>query len=161
MEELGLNYVNVILHAVNVLILFVALRFVLYKPVNKFLKAREERFEKRITEIESKEKEVAEHKQEYDVLLEKAHNEAAEIVKRSSDLAKDHAKEIVGKAEEQSHEMIVRANKDIVNKKSLEKENMKQEITDMAVQIAGKVLEREISLKDNQKIIDDFFEKVD
>lgn len=37
---------------------------------------------------------------------------------------------------------------------------MRAEIADMSVQIAQKVLEREISVEDNRKIIDEFFERV-
>ena len=155
-----IHWQDIILHAVNILILFVALRLLLYKPINRFLKSREERFEGRISDIEKKEVEAAERKQEYDALLNKAHSEAAEIIKHSTELAKDHAKDVVTKAEEQSREMIARAKKDIENKKLQEKENLKLEITNMAVQIASKVLEREVSMEDNKKIIDDFFTKV-
>lgn len=155
-----IHWQDIILHAVNILILFVALRVLLYKPINRFLKGREERFEGRISDIEKKEVEAAERKKEYDALLSKAHAEAAEIIKHSTELAKDHAKDVVTKAEEQSREMIARAKKDIENKKLQEKENLKLEITNMAVQIAGKVLEREVSMEDNKKIIDDFFTKV-
>ena len=155
-----IHWQDIILHAVNILILFVALRMLLYKPINKFLKSREERFEGRISDIEKKETEAMARKQEYDALLSKAHSEAAEIIKHSTELAKDHAKDVVTKAEEQSREMISRAKKDIENKKLQEKENLKMEITNMAVQIASKVLEREVSMEDNKKIIDDFFTKV-
>jgi len=155
-----INYIDILLHAANVVILFFFLRWLLYKPVNKFLKAREEKFEKRIKNIEEKEALASQHKEEYDELLEKAHAEAAEIIKRSNNLAKDHSKEIMDKADAQAREIAMRAKKDIESEKNLARENMKQEITDMAVQIAGKVLEREVSLDDNKKIIDDFFTKV-
>jgi F-type H+-transporting ATPase subunit b len=155
-----IHWQDIILHAVNIAILFVGLRMLLYKPINKFLQAREARFEGRISDIEQKEAEAAKHKQEYDTLLSRAHSDAAEIVKHSTDLAKDHAKDVVTKAEDQSREMITRAKKDIENKKLQEKENLKTEITNMAVQIAGKVLQREVTMDDNKKIIDDFFTKV-
>ena len=155
-----IHWQDIILHAVNILILFVALRMLLYKPIHRFLQSREERFEGRLSEIEKKEAEALQRKEEYDALLSKAHAEAAEIIKHSSELAKDHAKDVVTKADEQSRDMIARAKKDIENKKLQEKENLKLEITNMAVQIASKVLEREVSLEDNKKIIDDFFTKV-
>jgi len=155
-----IHWQDIILHAVNILILFVALRVLLYKPIDKFLKARETRFEGRIADIEKKEAEALKRKEEYDTLLNKAHAEAADIIKHSSELAKDHAKDVVSKAEDTSRDMISRAKKDIENKKLQEKENLKLEITNMAVQIASKVLEREVSVDDNKKIIDDFFTKV-
>ena len=155
-----INYIDVLLHMANVVILFFFLRWLLYKPVNKFLKAREEKIEKRISDAEAKEADAEKSKNDYEDLLEKAHNEAAEIIRRSSSLAKDHSKEILDKAEELAREIALRAKKDIESEKVLARESMKQEITDMAVQIAGKVLEREGSLEDNKKIIDDFFTKV-
>ena len=155
-----INIIDILLHAANVVILYFFMRWLLYKPVNKFLKQREDIIEKRIKDAEEKEAMAVAKNAEYEELLDKAHVEAAEIIRRSSDLAKDHSKEIIDAAEAQAKDMIERANKDIENKKNQEKENMKREITDMAVQIAGKVLEREISHDDNKRIIDDFFTKV-
>jgi len=155
-----INIIDVLLHAANVVVLYVFLRFLLYKPVNRFLKQREVNIEKRISDAEEREAAAIQKNAEYEELLDKAHAEAADIIKRSSELAKTHSKEIIDAAENQAKDMIERATRDIENKKNQEKENMKREITDMAVLIAGKVLEREVSLHDNKKIIEDFFSKV-
>lgn len=54
----------------------------------------------------------------------------------------------------------MRAKKEIEAEKVQTRRDMKLEIADMAIQIAAKVLEREVSLDDNRKIIDEFFERV-
>ncbi len=155
-----INFIDILLHIANVIILYFFLRWLLYKPVNKFLKAREERFEERILSIESKEELAEKARVEYETMLKQAHSESAAIIKRSTDLAKEHSKEILDKADLQAKENLQKVQEDIESEKARAKEKMKQEITDMAIQIAKKVLEREVSLSDNQKIIDDFFTKV-
>ena len=159
-RRMGINFVDILLHVVNVVILYFFLRFLLYKPVNKFLKGRQERIQARIDDIEQKQKLAEKSKAEYDDMLKKAHAQAAEIIKRSNDLAKQHSKEIMDKADVNAKELMVKAAQDIETEKTRAREKMKQEITDMAVKIAEKVLEREVSVTDNQKIIDDFFTKV-
>ena len=160
MEISFINIFDILLHAVNVVILYFFLRWLLYKPVNKFLKSREDRMTERLASIESKEELAQKSKLEYETLLKQAQKEAAQIVKRSTDLASNHSKEILEKAEIQAKDHMKKAFDDIEIERTRAREKMKKEITDMAVQIAQKVLEREVSESDNQKIIDDFFTKV-
>ena len=155
-----INFIDILLHVINVVILYIFLRWLLYKPVSKFLKAREDRVTERLANIESKEEIAEKCKTEYETMLRQAQTEAAEIVKRSTELANNHSKEILEKAEILVKENMQKAYDDIEIEKMRARDKMKQEITDMAVQIAQKVLEREVSVSDNQKIIDDFFTKV-
>jgi len=148
------------IHVVNVVILFFILRRILYKPVSKFLKKREDKFQQRQDEIESREKEVEKLKQNYSKLLDEAHAEAAAIISKSNEMAREYSREIIDNAKENAKDIIARAKKEIENEKKQARQEMKVEFAEMAVQIAGKVLEREVSVDDNRKIIDEFFTKV-
>ena len=56
--------------------------------------------------------------------------------------------------------MVLRAKREIEAEKAQARLDMRAEIAEMSIQISEKVLAREISLEDNRKIIDEFFEKV-
>lgn len=148
------------LHILNVIILFIALRLLLYKPVLKYMKKRENTFANKIDELDAREKEIIQQKEEYDRMMAEADNKAAAVITKSNDIAREHAKEIVDNAKEHSRDLVLRAKKEIEAEKMQTRADLKVEITDMAVQIAEKVLEREVSVEDNRKIIDEFFEKV-
>ncbi len=157
---LEINWVEVGIHVLNVIILYVVLRLLLYKPVLKFIKKREHKFADKVDELDEREKELDRRKQEYEKLMEEASSEAATIITNSNEMARDHAREVLDNAKEHARDLVIRAKKEIEAEKMQARLDMKTEIADMAIQIAEKVLEREVSLEDNRKIIDEFFERV-
>ncbi len=148
------------LHIFNVLVLFVVLRFLVYKPILKFMKNRENTFANKVDELDDREKQLIQQKEEYEQMMANAHNEAAAIITRSNEMARDHAREIVDNAKDHARGLVLRAKREIEAEKVQVRQDMRTEIAEMSIQIAEKVLAREISLDDNRKIIDEFFERV-
>ncbi len=148
------------LHVLNVVIMFFVLKLLIYKPILKFMKQREHMVSDRIDELDVREKQLIQQKEEYEHLMAEAHNEAAELITRSNEMARDHAREILDNAKEHARSLVVRAKKEIEAEKVQARQDMRKQIAEMSIQIAEKVLEREISLDDNHKIIDEFFERV-
>jgi F-type H+-transporting ATPase subunit b len=157
---LEFNILEIAVHVLNVIVLFVVLRLLLYKPVMKFIKKREHAFADKVDELDMREKELVQKKKEYEIMMDEASNEAAAIITNSNEMARDHAREVLDNSKEHARDLIIRAKKEIEAEKVQARMDMKTEIADMAIQIAEKVLEREVSLDDNRKIIDEFFERV-
>jgi F-type H+-transporting ATPase subunit b len=160
LSALGLDPLWIGIHVLNVIILFVVLRLLLYKPVLKYMKERENKFANKVDEMDTREKELIREKEEYDKIMAEADNKAASIITKSNEVARDHAREVLDNAKEHARDLVLRAKKEIEAEKVQTRAELKAEITGMAVQIAEKVLEREVSLEDNRKIIDEFFERV-
>ena len=157
---LDINWLYIGLHIFNAVVLFFLLKILLYKPILKFMKMREKSFSDKVDTLDTREKELIQQKEQYDSMMSGAQTQAAAIITKSNEMARDHAKELIDEAKEQSREMVLRARKEITIEKEQTQLEMKSEIVDMAVQIAEKVLKREVSKEDNQKIIDEFFERV-
>lgn len=157
---LDINWLYIGLHIFNAVVLFILLKILLYKPILKFMKKREKSFSDKVDTLDTREKELIQQKEQYDSMMSGAQTQAAAIITKSNEMARDHAKELIDEAKEQSREMVLRARKEITIEKEQTQLEMKSEIVDMAVQIAEKVLKREVSKEDNQKIIDEFFERV-
>jgi len=157
---LEIDFLRIGLHILNVLVMFVILRLLVYKPVLKYIKMREHAFSDKVDDLDTREKRLVQQKTQYEHMMAEAHGEAAAIVSKSNEMAKDHAREVLGQAKDHAKELVVRAKKEIDAEKTQARLDMRAEIAEMSVQIAEKVLEREISLEDNRKIIDEFFERV-
>ncbi len=155
-----ISIVEILLHIVNIVILFLVLRKFLYKPVIKFLNKRTEGIQKQIDEAAKMQTEAEQLKSKYDEMMTNAQELASQIIDQGRSIADDQAKQIVADAEGQASELKDRAKKAIVEQKKQAVIEMRQEVTRIAVQIAEKVLEREVSYEDNKDIIDRFFEKV-
>ena len=154
-----INWIEVGIHVLNVIVLFVILRLLLFKPVMKFIKKREHTFADKVDELDLRDKDLIQKKKEYEFMMDEASNEAASIITNSNEMARDHAREVLDNSKEHARDLVIRAKKEIEAEKVQARLDMKTEIADMAIQIAEKVLEREVSLDDNRKIIDEFFER--
>ena len=153
---------SILWHVLNAAILFVALYFLLYKPVRKFMQKRADGVSAQLDEAAQKEKDA-------DALLEQSHGalssaqrEAAETVSQSARQAQKRADEILSTANAaaKAEEIVRRANEEAEQIRQNAHEAMVDESAKLAVLIASKLLEREVSLEDHQKLIDEFLEKV-
>lgn len=157
MGGLGLDIRQVVLHVINVVIVFLVLRKLLYKPISKFMQSRSDRIADQIEEAAKKESEAEQLKSRYDEMVGNSHILTAEFIEKSKAAADEQAKKIVLNAQANASEIMYRSKKDVQLLRSKAKEEMRGEITEMAVQIARKILKREVSAEDNKEIIENFF----
>lgn len=155
-----IDFLRIGLHILNVLVMFVVLRLLIYKPVLKFMKKREHAFSDKIDELDAREKQLIQQKEQYEQMMADAQSEAAVLIAKSNEMAKEHAREILDNAKDHAKDMVVRAKKEIDAEKAQARLDMRADIAEVGIQIAKKVLEREVSAEDNRKIIDAFFERV-
>lgn len=155
-----INFVEILLYIANIIILFFFLRWLLYKPITKFLQNRTNEIQKQVDEAAQKYSDAEQLKAKYDEMMENAQDLATELINKSKAVADEQAKQIVVEAEENAAEIRQRTDKHIESQKQQAVLEMRQEVTRMAIQIAEKVLQREVSYEDNKNVINEFFEKV-
>jgi len=156
---LGLDFLTLGAHILNILILFLVLRFLLYKPIKKFIENRANSYTQREEDVTNAEKKALELKAKYETQLKKAGNEAENLVLDSRRDANRRADEIIRQAREQADEMLELARKEIKEERANAQIAMREEVADLAIGIAGRVLEREVRAEDNKRIIDTFLNK--
>lgn len=156
---LGLDLRLVLAYAVNILILFVFLRLILYKPVKKFMQERQLRFAAQQEDIAAQQAQAQALKDEYDELLTKAHDEGENIIRESRMQANQRAETILTDAREQATEIVERSRREVAEERRVAKQAMHDEIANLAIDISTKILEREVSAEDSKGIIDKFLDK--
>lgn len=151
---LGLDFIEILLHMLNLLILVLGVRFLLYKPIKKFMEKREAEY---IANEESAKK-AEEKSQAMTLACNRLINEArAQAVKISEDAtvaAKVQSDELLEKARQNAEKLIEKAERDILLEQNKAKEALVLSATELAVDIAAKMLEREVTAKDNDAVID-------
>lgn len=160
MPEMQSVISSLILNIVNIIILFVILRALVYNPVKKFMAARQERVDADIKGAQEKLKEAQAAKAQRDAELAEAVDAADKERRRILDAAESHAAEITAAAEEQADEIRSTAQVQAQHTAEKMREEAREEIADLAVEIASRVLEREVKKGDNQEIIDKYFDRV-
>jgi F-type H+-transporting ATPase subunit b len=153
---MNLDWRLIAAYVLNVGVLFIILSKVLYKPLKKFLDEREARFRSRAEDIERREHETQAEKTKYDELMGHVKEESDSLVRDSRQSANRRAEEIISDAEKQADELIRQARRQIAEEQKQARQEMKDQIVDLAVDMASRILEREVTAEDHRRIVERF-----
>lgn len=132
----------------------------LFKPINEMLEKRKAKADAQISDAEKAKADALAMKEEYEKDMADAKNRASEILSTAQKTASAQSEKMLQEAENQVAALKVKAEKDIEQEKRKAVNEAKNEIGGMAMEIAGKVIEREINEEDHKKLIDDFIANV-
>lgn len=132
----------------------------LFKPINEMLAKRKAMADAQISDATKAKEEAIAMKNEYEQNMQEARTKAGEILSSAQKTAAIQSEEILKEANAQAAALKEKAEKDIAQEKRKAVNEIKDEIGGMAVEIAGKVIEREISEEDHTKLIDEFIANV-
>ena len=145
----------------NLMIQLLIFKKFLLNPVKKVIAERKAKADSQIADAQKLRTEAEAMKAEYEQNLQNARAEANQIVARAQKTATARGEEIVGEARAQAAALKQKAEADIAQERKKAVNEAKDEIGGMAMEIAGKVIEREVNEKDHAKLIDDFISQVD
>ena len=132
----------------------------LFKPIKEILAKRQALADAQLTDAQKAKEEALTMKTEYEQNMAQAKDKANAIVTAAQKTANAQSEEILKEAERQAAAMKVSAEKDIAQEKKKAVNEIKDEIGGMAMDIAGKVIERELNEEDHRKLIDEYIQNV-
>lgn len=150
---------DLLMNILNIVLLFILIRFFVYKPVKKFMDNRTARVNEVAAKAAAELSEAEKIKSQYESILSDSKTEVQNIISQGRDTASAEASKIISDAKESAANLIVKAQEKIEaeNKKAIK--NMQNEVVDLAFDISEKLLDREIKDEDNKAIAERFFEK--
>ena len=154
------HLIDFIEHALNLLILFLLLRYFLYKPVSKFMQEREANFAREREQLDSARNEANVLKAKYETSMKNARLDAEHAADERRKAAEREAEELRKKAKQDAQGILSDAMHQAMNEREGMMSELKSQTAELAVDIAGKILEREVTQEDHQRIVDSFFDKV-
>ncbi|MCR4721260.1 MAG: F0F1 ATP synthase subunit B [Lachnospiraceae bacterium] len=162
-EEAGLVSFNawiVIATICNLFIQMLLIKKFLFKRVQAVLDKRRELAEEDLRKAKVSREEADRLRVEYESNMEQAREKATQIIDLAQKNATQKSDEIIREASQEAVAMKARAEADIALERRKAVNEVKNEIGSMAMEIAGKVIEREVSEQDHARLIDEFIEKV-
>lgn len=144
----------------NLLILFFLLRHFLFKPINKVLDNRAKEIEDAYKSAEDTKTSAEKTLSEYEKKLESADTEADDIIKAAVETANLRSDAIVTEASKKAKGIMEKAEKQIVRDKETAIKEARADIAVMAVDAAQKLIKKELSAKDDEKLIADLIDKI-
>lgn len=144
----------------NLMIQLVIFKKLLLNPVKKVIAERKAKADSQIADAEKLRTEAEAMKAEYEQNLQNARTEANQIVAAAQKTVAARSEELLGEARAQAAALKQKAEADIAQERKKAVNEVKDEIGGMAMEIASKVVEREIKEADHQDLIDEFIKNV-
>ena len=138
----------------------ISFKKLLLNPVKKVIAERKAKADSQIADAQKLRTEAEAMKAEYEQNLQNARNEANQIVASAQKTAAARSEELLGEARAQAAALKQKAEADIAQERKKAVNEAKDEIGGMAMEIASKVVEREIKEADHKDLIDEFIKNV-
>ena len=155
------NPLSILLHVVNAAILFVALYFLLYKPVRKYMNNRSAGVAKELQDVKDAQEQLDAERTRAQEEIEVIRKQANETAMASVAQAQEQAQQILEDAHNDADQKISRAQAETEFMLRNARNEMRDEVANLSVELAGKILLREVKQEDHAKLVDDFLKKVE
>ena len=116
--------------------------------------------DKEITDAEKAKQEAMEIKKTYEDNMLQANAKANEILTTAQKTAAERSDKIIGEAQQAAAQIKSKASADIAQEKKKAINDAKNEISGLALAIAGKVVEKELAQEDQAGLIDRFIDEL-
>lgn len=152
---------TLIAQILNFLILVAILRAVAYKPIVKVMQARSKKIQDTIDQADSDRRAAENLLAENKAKLAAAGKKAEEIIEKAEKEASVLREERVEATKREIEQMKKAAAEEIERDRLKMQENLKSEVVALSIAAAGKIIEKNLSEKDNEGIIKSFIDKLD
>lgn len=132
-------------------ILFLALWKLAFPKINEMLAERAAKIRAGLEESEKAKAEAERLQEQYRRQLDEARGEAAKIVDEGKRTAESVRRDIIAKAEQEAQEIVQRARQEVSGEAARARQALQSELVNMSLQLATRVIERELSQPDAAK----------
>ncbi|MFZ5437719.1 MAG: hypothetical protein ACOZAK_01550 [Patescibacteria group bacterium] len=151
---------QIIYQLVNFGVVFGAVTYLLYKPVQKILDDRAKRITDSLTEVEKIEAEKERMATLKSKAKREADKEATEILEAAQKTAEKNKKELVNKTKEALQEEMKKAQASWQEEKKKLLADSKKQMVDAVIEVSSLVLGKKLDVKTDNKFIADNLEKI-
>ena len=154
------NPVTLIAQICNLFIQLLIVKIFFLDKIKAVLDKRRETADKQIADAEAAKSEAAAIKQTYEENMRQARTKADDMILSAQKTAAQRSEEIISQAQKQAAQIKTKAASDIEMEKKKAINEAKNEISELAMAIAGKVVARELNDADQDGMIDRFIEEL-
>ena len=159
-ELLGVNPWTALFTLANTVALFLVMKKFLWVPVLKMIEDRQQEIDSMYSQADAAQAEAKALQQEYQQKLSVAAETSERIVKEAVARGQSREEEIIRQANREAAAIMDKASADIALEKKKAINEAKDEISVIAMAIAGKVVGRSLTGADQAQLVDRFIEEL-
>ena len=149
-----------IITGINVFILFFALSYFLFNPVQKALKNRSEKIKNEIENAKKQEAEAIALREEYEKKLAETRDEVENIIEDARKNAKKISEDIVAEAKVEAQNIVNRGNKEIEQERAKAVDELKNQVINISTLIASKVIKENVNAENEDKLFNEALSEI-
>lgn len=157
---IGVDFWTALFVLLNTLAIFVVAKKYLFVPVHKMIEQRQQEIDGIYAEADKAKSDAQTMRAEYEEKLSDARATSERLVKDAMARGQKREEEIVRQANAEAASILTKASADAALEKKKAINDAKDEIAEMAMAIAGKVVGRELSDADQAKLVDHFIDEL-
>ena len=154
----GVNFFTMIFAWANLVILYFLLRKLLFRPIKNMIDSRQKEIDDMYENAEKNRDEAQKMRESYEQRLQSATEESEEILRSAQRRAILKEEEILKEAEQEARRTRERAEEQIALQKRQAMNDIKDEVSAIAIQIAEAVVARDVKADEHEKLIDNFID---
>ena len=160
LDVISINLWQILVSLANLVILFLLIKHFLYKPVKRMLENRQNTIDSEYLKAEEAKNKALADKTAYEEKLSDSKAEADDVIQSAVSIAKARESEILADAKREAEAIVKKAEDNAALELKKAEKSIKDEIVGVSTLLAEKILEREISEKDNKELIDSFIDGI-
>ena len=142
---LNIDWQQILLHALNLVLLVAGLYFLLFKPVKHFMDAREARYEQMRSDAADAQAKADQLRADYETRLKEVDAEIDSRRQAALAEAEKQAEAVVEAARQESEKILAKARRSAESEKQRVMHNAQGEITKLSVEAARKLVDKPLS----------------
>ncbi|WP_341779596.1 F0F1 ATP synthase subunit B [Levilactobacillus sp. HBUAS70063] len=154
----GLYFGDSLFYVICFLLLLWIVKVLAWKPVTKMMQDRADKISNDIDSAESSRNEAADLVQKRQTALANSRSEAQTIVNDAKTNGQQQREQIVTQAQADAQTLKQNAQKDIEQERQDALVNARNDVADLSIEIASKIIQRELKADDQKALIDSYIE---
>ena len=157
---IGINFWTALFILLNTLTIFFVAKKFLFIPVKNMIDSRQKEIDEMYASADNAKASAEAMQSEYQQKLSAAQATSERMVQEAVARGQAKEEEIIRQANSEAAAILNKAAADIAQEKKKAINDAKDEISEMAMAIAGKVVGRELTAEDQSKLVDSFIDEL-
>jgi len=160
LEIISVNLWQILISLANLLIIFLVLKKLLFKPVKKVMDQRQAMVDEQFAAAAAAEEKARQDQADWEHKLQSADDEADARLKAADDTARRHSDRVIADARSKAEGILRQAEAEAQLERQKAQAGIRQEIVTVSAELAEKMLEREINPEDHRQMIESFLDEI-
>ena len=156
---LDINIWNFIWAGINLILLLILMKIVLFKPIRKMMEKRTQMVQDELDSAKKTREEAEQLREQYDNELGSAKDEAQKIIDKAHEDAETERAAIIKRSQEEAERIVADAGKTIENERKRVLAQAQTHIADLAVEAASRIIGENVDDEKNRRLVDKFLEE--